>query len=355
MDQVRAAVAGMIAVDSYMMRDNGAVVIEGRLLEDARAIYRPLRAQIESVGFTPFLRRTGDGVQLVAVPGVVVRRPARTWIPLVLFLLTAASVLWTGAANEIGAIPSSLSDLLRGIPFTLTLLGILGAHEMGHFVVGRLRGAPVSWPYFIPLPFLSLIGTMGAVIVQREPLEDRQTLLEVGIAGPIAGLVVALPLLFLGLSASPVTAGQPGPFLQEGNSMLYAAAKWLVHGRWLPGNGLDVQLNAVAFAAWVGLLVTMFNLLPIGQLDGGHIAYALLGPRAHYLAFAVLGLCLLMGVVFSYTWIFWAFLGILIGLRHPPPLNDVPALGQRHRILAAAGLLLFVLLLMPAPLTAGVR
>jgi hypothetical protein len=354
-DQVRAAVTGVIAVDSYMLRDNGTVVIEGRLLADTRTTYRPLRRRIEAAGFTPFLRRTDDGVQLLAIPGVVARRQPRTSINLMLFLLTAASVLWTGAYNATEGTIASVGDLLLGLPFALTLLGILGAHEMGHFVVGRLRGAPVSWPYFIPLPFLSLIGTMGAVIVQREPLEDRQTLLEVGIAGPIAGLVVALPLLFLGLSGSPVSAGQPGPYIQEGNSLLYAVAKWLVHGRWLPGNGLDVQLNDVAFAAWVGLLVTMFNLLPIGQLDGGHIAYALLGPRAHYLAYAVLGLCVVMGIAFSYTWLFWAFLGALIGLRHPPPLNDVPALGRGYTLLAIAGLLLFVLLLMPEPLAFRVR
>lgn len=354
-ERVRAAVSGIIAIDSYMMRDNGTVVIEGRLLADARASYRPLRERIEAIGFTPFLRRSAEGVQLVATPGVLARRLPRTSINLVLFLLTVASVLWTGAANETGNLLPSPGDLLLGLPFALTLLSILIAHEMGHFVVGRLRGAPVSWPYFIPLPVLSLIGTMGAVIVQREPLEDRRTLLEVGIAGPIAGLVVALPLLFLGLHGSAVSAGEPGPYIQEGNSLLYATAKWLVYGRWLPGNGLDVQLNSVAWAAWVGLLITMFNLLPIGQLDGGHIAYALLGPRAQYLAYAVLGLCIIMGVAFSYTWLFWAFLGTLIGLRHPPPLNDVPRLGRAHTILAIAGLLFFFLLLMPAPLTTGVR
>jgi Zn-dependent protease len=354
-DQVRAAVSGLIAIESYMLREDGTIVLEGTLLTDARASYRPLRQRIEALGFTPFLRRNAEGIQLVAVPGVLKRHLPRVTINVVLFVLTAASVLWTGAVNETGVLLPGPGELLRGLPFALTLLGILVAHEMGHFVVGRLRGAPVSWPYFIPLPVLSLIGTMGAVIVQREPLEDRQTLLEVGIAGPIAGLVVALPLLFLGLSSSPVTGGQPGPYIQEGNSLLYATAKWLVHGRWLPGNGLDVQLNAVAWAAWVGLLVTMFNLLPVGQLDGGHIAYALLGPRAQYLAYAVLGLCVVMGVVFSYTWLFWAFLGTMMGLRHPPPLNDVPTLGRGHTLLAISGLLLFVLLLMPAPLTTGMR
>lgn len=350
-DQLRAAVAGLVGVESYMLRQDGAMIIEGRLLQDARSVYGPLRRRVEAVGFTPFLRKSEHGVQVVAVPQVFKPRRSRVWINALLFALTVMTVLLTGSLNETGGELRSFADLLLGVPFTLTLLGILGAHEMGHFVVGRLRGAPVSWPYFIPMPpGISITGTLGAVIVQTEPLEDRRTLLEVGIAGPLAGLAVALPLLFLGLAGSPVGSPTVPVYLQEGNSILYAAAKWLVFGEWLPSNGRDVQLSSVAFGAWIGLLVTMFNLLPIGQLDGGHIAYALLGRRAHYLAYGVLGLCLLMGVLFSYIWLVWAVMATLTGLRHPPPLNDVPELGPKHAALALTGLLLFFLLLMPAPL-----
>src|SRR5919199_96206 len=351
-DRMRAAVAGLIAVESYMLRTDGVMVIEGRLLQDAREVYRPLRRRAEVIGFTPLLRSTPTGVELVAIPKVFERRKPRIWINLILFILTIITVIWTGAINELGRDIYGAADLLRGLPFALTLLGILGTHEMGHFVVGRLRGAPVSWPYFIPLPpFISFTGTMGAVIVQREPLEDRRTLLEVGIAGPLAGLAVAIPLLFIGLAGSHVAAFSGGSYIQEGNSILYALAKWLVFGQWLPGHGRDVQLNSIAWGAWIGLLVTMLNLLPVGQLDGGHVAYALLGRRAHYLAYGALGLCLLMGIVFSYNWLLWAVLATLTGLRHPPPLNDVPVLGSGHRLLAIAGLVLFVLLLMPSPLT----
>ena len=183
-DQVRAAVVGLMAVESYMLRQDGAMVLEGRLLQDAHTVYRPLRSQLEAVGFTPFLRRTDTGVELLAVPGVVRRRRSRGWINLLLFLATIATVLWTGAVTENDGVIRSISDLALGLPFALTLLGILGTHEMGHFVAGRLRGAPVSWPYFIPMPPylgpgipLRITGTMGAVIVQREPLEDRRTFL----------------------------------------------------------------------------------------------------------------------------------------------------------------------------------
>ena len=350
-DQIGSALAGLMTVESYMVRPDGAMVVEGSLLQDSRSIFRPLRQRIEAIGFTPFLRRHHDRVQLLAVPGVIHRPPQRVWINVALFLATVVTVLLTGALNEPPHSLGSLGDLARGVPFTLTLLGILGAHEMGHFVVGRIRGAPVSWPYFIPMPpGISITGTMGAVIVQREPLEDRRTLLEVGIAGPLAGLVVAIPLLFAGLSASPVGPTPNIPYLQEGNSLLYAAIKWLVFGRFLPSGGMDVSLNSVAFGAWIGLLVTMLNLLPVGQLDGGHVAYALLGRRADYLAFGVLGVCVAMGITFSYTWLIWGAMALLTGIRHPAPFNDVPSLGSAHMVLALSGLLLFVLLLMPVPL-----
>ena len=240
---------------------------------------------------------------------------------------------------------------LLGVPFAATLLAILFTHEMGHYVVGRLRKAPVSLPYFIPMPpFISFTGTMGAVIVQREPMEDRRTILEVGIAGPLAGLAVAIPLLLFGLSRSTIGPPAGASYVQEGNSLLYAAAKWLMFGRLLPGGGVDVQLSPVAWGAWIGLLITMLNLLPIGQLDGGHVAYALLGERAHYLAYALIGACVLLGLLVSTTWLFWAVLALVIGPRHPAPLNDISRLDAKHVALAVFGLVVFVLLFMPDPL-----
>src|SRR5687768_8346847 len=175
-DEIRAAAAGLIAVESYMLRPDGVMVVDGRLLQDAQAVYRPLRRRVETAGYTPFLRSTPTGVQMVAIPRVFNRRRTRVWINVVLFLVTVATVLWTGAAQELQRFDiRNPSEILLGLPFTATLLGILGTHEMGHFIFGRLRGAPVSWPYFIPIPpGISFTGTLGAVIVQREPLEDRR-------------------------------------------------------------------------------------------------------------------------------------------------------------------------------------
>ncbi len=349
-DELRLAARPFVAVESYIVQPTGEVVLRGRLLADPHAFYRPLRAAFEGIGFTPLVRRHPDGVEIVAQPGVIKHKPARVWINWLLFVLTVASVLANGAMMEGVNLAANPAGILRGLPFMLTVLGILGTHEMGHFIVGRWRGAPMSWPYFIPMPF-TLTGTMGAVIVQREPLEDRRTLLEVGIAGPLAGLVVAIPLLFVGLSMSTVGAPPSGLYMQEGNSLVYALAKYSIFRQWLPGGGVDVQMSSVAFGAWIGLLITMLNLLPVGQLDGGHIAYALLGRKADYLGYAVIGLSVVLGIAVSQLWLVWAAMPLLTGLRHPAPFNDVPDLDRKHVALAISGLVVFVLLFVPNPLT----
>jgi Zn-dependent protease len=364
--RVREALAGLMDIERYAWDERGALTLRGHLSGPARTVYRAIRSRLEALGFTPFLRRSEGRDELIAVPGVIVHRPARVWLPVVLFLATILTVLMTGALYERREPITSEAELLRvligmlrrpaellpGLPFAATLLGILFTHEMGHYIVGRLRRAPVSLPYFIPIPpGISFTGTLGAVIVQREPMEDRQTLLEVGIAGPLAGLAIAIPLLFYGLATSPVGPPPAGGYVQEGNSLLYIAMKWLVFGRYLPAGGVDVQLNAVAWGAWIGLLVTMLNLLPVGQLDGGHVAYALLGRSATYVAYAMIALCLALGLLVSSSWLIWALLILVLGPRHPSPLNDIPDLDRRHQALAIFGLLVFVLLLTPAPLT----
>jgi membrane-associated protease RseP (regulator of RpoE activity) len=226
-------------------------------------------------------------------------------------------------------------------------MSILLCHEMGHYIVGRRYNAPVSLPYFIPMPILGLFGTMGAVIVQRAPFEERRSLFDIGLAGPLAGLVVALPLLVYGLATSKVGPITPGG-LMEGNSILYLAIKYLVFGRILPGNGMDVFLNPVAWAAWGGLLITSLNLLPVGQLDGGHILYALLGRRAWPVAFGVVGLLVVMGF-FWQGWFLWAFLVFIFGVRHPAPLNDLSPMGLRRTLVGIGVLVLFVLTFTPIP------
>jgi membrane-associated protease RseP (regulator of RpoE activity) len=334
------------------------VSFSGQLLRDADSAFATLRERFQPLGYTPLLQRQGDGEVVIAQQGVITAQPTRLWINVVLFVATVLATLLTGAANEIAQTGMTLDTmmtamlrhpalLLTGLPFSLTLMSILLCHEMGHYIVGRRYNAPVSLPYFIPMPLAGLFGTMGAVIVQRAPFEERRSLFDIGLAGPLAGLVVALPLLVYGLATSKVGPITPGG-LMEGNSILYLAIKYLVFGRILPGNGMDVFLNPVAWAAWGGLLITSLNLLPVGQLDGGHILYALLGKHAWPVAFGVVGLLVVMGFFWS-GWFLWAFLVFVFGVRHPAPLNDLSPMGLRRTLVGIGVLVLFVLTFTPIP------
>lgn len=193
---------------------------------------------------------------------------------LLLFLATVLTTTTVGAGyvHKDG----SLWPLWDGWKFSVPLLAILLSHEFGHYIAARIHKVPASLPYFIPVPPpIGFMGTMGAVITQ-EGTSDRKKLIDIGAAGPLAGLVVAIPVLWIGLKLSSV-GPVAGSGWQEGNSILYALFKRAITGKWLPGNGQDVQLHATAFAGWAGLFVTMLNLIPIGQLDGGHVATAYFG------------------------------------------------------------------------------
>jgi len=197
------------------------------------------------------------------------------FLNLALFLATLLTTTMQGALQRHGF--DSMFPLADGLSFSLPLMAILLCHEMGHYLAARRHHVPASLPYFVPLPPFIGFGTMGAVILQSRT-SDRRKLIDIGAAGPLAGLAVAIPVLVYGLSISPV---QPlvGVGDQEGNSILYAVLKRAVHGAWLPGGGSDVMLHPTAMAGWAGLLVTMLNLLPVGQLDGGHVAIAYFGNR----------------------------------------------------------------------------
>ncbi len=258
------------------------------------------------------------------------------------------------------------TTLYNGPAFAATLMGILTCHELGHYVVARRRGVEVSLPYFIPLPPYVSLGTLGAVIRMTKPIEDRRALFDVGAAGPIAGLAVAIPLLAIGLHLSPVGPPTVDAGFQEGNSLLYALLKFIVKGQWLPANGVDVQLHPMAMAAWVGLLVTMINLMPIGQLDGGHVARAVLGQRHEvwskrlHVILPVIGVAsaAVMFIVArdagkygAIPWLVWTLmLGVIRGRsgEYHPPVGDVP-LDPLRRKLALGMLIVFVLIATPVP------
>ncbi len=271
--------------------------------------------------------------------------------------------------------PGLLDVLLAGLPYALPLLGILLFHEMGHFIAGRVHNLQVSLPYFIPIPFA--LGTMGALIIYRSKIASARKLIDVGVAGPLSGIVVATVLMIIGLNLSSVQKLTPGMgmIIQEGQSLYYLFLKWLVFGR-LP-EGHDVFLHPIAWASWVGLFVTMINLLPVGQLDGGHVAYALLGPvqnrisaglHLSMLIFAAFiglfygGRAMLAGagleeiVTEAMTGSFWvawaAVLYVLkrLGRGYHPPVSEDTRLDRPRTVVGISTLVLFVLLFMPIPI-----
>jgi membrane-associated protease RseP (regulator of RpoE activity) len=238
--------------------------------------------------------------------------------------------------------------LTGGVLYGACVMLILGCHEMGHYLTARRYGVQVSVPYFLPFP-LSPLGTFGAVIKMRGLMPSRQILFDIGIAGPLAGLVVALPALALGLAWSPVDRIQGVAVLQEGNSLLYLLLKRLIKGP-IP-EGYDVLLNPAAFAGWVGLLVTGLNLLPIGSLDGGHITYALLGRRHLVAAQVTIGILVLTAAFFrSWGWLLMVTIAIVLGFRHPPTQNDITPLDAWRRRGAYLAFGLLILLFVPVPM-----
>jgi membrane-associated protease RseP (regulator of RpoE activity) len=349
---------------------NGVIAFRGRVLGDIEAAFERVSEAFERLGYTAMLRDADDARhEVLAIRGVQEGEASNPLINVALFVATLITVLFIGATSAIqyardirGAdvpldIPSILTHLHWGIPFAATLMGILLAHELSHYFVARRYGSPVSLPYFIPMP--NLLGTMGAVITQKAPMRNRKALFDIGIAGPLGGLVLAVPLLFVGLSLSAVQAPPPGldQAYQEGNSLLYLAAKYLVFGQVLPSNGQDVWLHPVAFAAWAGLLVTMINLIPVGQLDGGHISYALLGHRAWTVGYALIaamfgwgGFLLLRGNQAGGFWVLWAFINLILNRKHPPPLNDVTSVDRGRVVVGVLMLVIFILTFMPSPL-----
>jgi membrane-associated protease RseP (regulator of RpoE activity) len=327
------------------------VRLRGRLLLPPDEAYDRLVQRYRLLGFTPLLRQEDESSAIhtiLALPGQLRRASQRLGRAGLLFALTLLSCLFAGAQMVEGLTEVNW-NLLDGLPYAAALLGILAAHEMGHYLTARRLGTPTSLPYFLPMPLG--FGTFGAVINMAAPPRNRRHLLAIAAAGPLAGLAVALPVLLLGLSLSQV---EPLPTLgvyqMEGNSLLYAALKFLMFGQLLPANGQDVFIHPVAFAGWAGLLVTGLNLIPAGQLDGGHIVYALLGERRARVIFWAVLAALAVLAFFWQGWILWLFLIFLFGRMRLAPLDDVTTLTGRQQALAIAMIFIFILVFTPIPL-----
>jgi membrane-associated protease RseP (regulator of RpoE activity) len=285
----------------------------------------------------------------------------RVWLHSLLFLLTIVTTTLVGADQyagfladfkQSGPLPMSVSGLLlRGLWYSGTILGILGCHELGHYFACRYYDVDASLPYFLPVP-ISITGTLGAFIRIREPIPQKRMLFDIGIAGPIAGFLVAVPTLFFGVAMSHVVK-MPENFvgLELGEPLLFKAVSWLLWGS-VP-NGYSLNLHPMAFGAWFGLLATALNLFPIGQLDGGHISYAVLGPRSTVVTFAMLGVAVVL-TFFSASWIVWTGLMLvmlfMVGPRHPRVFDEEVPLDRTRLVLALFAVVIFILCFTPAPI-----
>ncbi len=327
----------------------------GRLAMDSAAAYDQLDAAFKLLDHIPIFTVENQRHVIRAMRGRFRPKPRPWWPNAVLLIVTIFSLLYTGATQELQRIDlASPLELLKGLPYAIALLLILGTHELGHYFAARRHKVAVTLPYFIPLPLPGSFGTMGAFIQLREPMRNRRVLLDIGAAGPLAGLIVAIPVLLIGLKTSPVLdvfmlKTTSASYVLEGNSILYALAKILMFGHFLPDGMRDVYINQVAQAGWTGLLVTALNLVPIGQLDGGHTLYSLIGERARLVYLPLLGLLGLLTLI-SGSWLLWVILLLVFGRVYATPLDSITRLDSRRRVIAIVTLLVFVLVFMPIPL-----
>jgi membrane-associated protease RseP (regulator of RpoE activity) len=265
-----------------------------------------------------------------------------------LFVFTFFSTLAVGALHAGVNLIEKPQDILQGLPFSLSLLLILLVHEFAHYITSRRHGIEASLPYFIPAP--TLFGTLGAFIKMRSAITTRNALMDIGASGPIAGFAVSIIAIVVGLHYSKIQALPPqtGDIIVLGDSLLFIALTKIVIGS-IPDT-YDVYLHPVAFAGWIGFFVTSLNLIPAGQLDGGHIAFAILGEKHRWLSKVMIGLLLLLGYFFQ-GWLVWAVLLLLLGSKHPPILFPEVPLDPKRKAVALIALLIFILTFIPIPVS----
>lgn len=354
--------------------------------EDSSKAFDDLSAGLIQYGLIPRFLQIGDRQIIQLIHTLPLAKPTNARINLILFIATLLSVLFTGGLLSIEkSLPADILQAVqilisKGWPFALSLLAILAAHEFGHYFAGKRNGVQVTLPYFIPMPF-SAFGTMGAFINMRSLPKNKRALFDLAITGPLCGLVVSIVVLIIGLNLStldqlPVAPTSDVALQMEGNSILYLFMKYLVFGKWLPNpqnfsglpliifwlqyfftghpfpwGSLDVMLHPVAWAGWAGLFVTTINLLPAGQLDGGHIFASAFGVENARRIYPLIIAGLVMLGFFWNTWWIWAALLLLMGRFYAEPLDQITPLDNKRKGLAWLAVLIFLLTFIPVPLT----
>lgn len=351
-DVIRELMEVRVATES-----EGVKVYRGSLRESAGAAYEKLKHGF-SESTVPLVQEDEHfGAAIVLMPKPVekatLEQPVRPWVHWLLFGLTVVTTTLAGAAHQGVNLLREPGQFAVGLPYALGVLAILGVHELGHYLAARRHDIRVTPPFFIPVPFA--LGTFGAFIQMRSPPENRRAAFDVAVAGPLAGLAVAIPALLIGLQSSTVlpaaTTMAPGVGggTSVGSSLLFALLAKLSLGEALE-YGYVLQLSPLAFAGWLGLLLTALNLLPIGQLDGGHMAYALFGRRVGDTVSSVAMWSLLLLAVFVWPGLtMWAVIVFFIAGRTTPPLNDLTPLTRGRRWLGFATFVILAMILAPLP------
>lgn len=337
--------------------EDGVRVFRGRLRESAAAVYEKLKSAFSDRA-VPLIQedeKLGSAIILLPKPveEATMEKPVRPWLHWLLFGLTVLTTTWAGAAHQGIDLLRQPGQFAAGLPYSFALLAILGVHEFGHYFAARRHGINVTPPFFIPVPFA--LGTFGAFIQMRSPTENRRSLFDVAIAGPLAGLVVAIPALLIGLRSStilPVDAASAGHMFggtSAGSSLLFA-----LHAKLSLGDALQfghvVRLSPLAFAGWLGLFITALNLLPIGQLDGGHTARAMFGQRIGSAISNIAMWTLFLLALFVWPGLMmWAIIVFFIAGRATPPLNDVTPITPGRRWIGYATFAILASILVPLP------
>lgn len=319
----------------------------------------PFRLSDSSVPRIPFDVSGGHGLPDTFIPPEYPRD--RVWLHVLLFVLTVGTTTLVGMEHYLAwrsefkpiAPTFGWMDFVRGLWYSATILGILGAHEFGHYYACLRYRINATLPFFLPVPPPFLTGTLGAFIKIRQPIRTKKQLFDIGIAGPLAGFVVAVPALFVGTLLSNVVPlpSNPQDLMSLGEPLLFKGFTWLIWGT-VP-DGYSLNMHPMAFGAWFGLLATALNLFPIGQLDGGHISYAVLGPRSTYITFVGIGIALVL-TYFSLSWAVWTLLTVamlfMFGPKHPRTADEEIPLDRTRMWLAVVALIVFVLCFTPAPI-----
>jgi len=307
-----------------------------------------IKRYFQETPLTPFFLT--EGKQHIVQFGLIrkTQHKPKYWLHMILFIATIISTMFVGAFNAGGNPLTDITDIILGIPFSLSLMAILTCHELGHYFVSRRAGMITTLPYFIPAP-IHFIGTFGAIIRMKSIVPDRKTLLRVGMAGPLAGFAVALPVTVIGIMLSEIA---PTPidveYLHLGDSLLFSFLARIIHPD-IP-QGYDLFLHPVALAGWIGFLITSMNLIPIGQLDGGHVSYSIFLRMRKYSYIPIIGGLVALGFLWP-GWFIWAGLAFFIARRDPVIQDAITPIPTREKVLALIPLLILILAFIPIPIS----